>query len=125
LKLRNALIGRRAQIAIFAVCAALVIAFHSLRPWQPLVNPLIRSTVSQLSEIQPRMADHARILFLDDPFDKDDQWVLLFICRLYYGLPGLQVDRAKLMASMPDQATLNSYDLIFTYRDSRWTRLKP
>jgi len=125
LKLRDALIGRRFQIATFAACATLITVFHSLRPWQPLVNPLIRSTVSELSEIQPRVGDHARILFLEDPFDKDDQWVLLFICRLYYGLPALQVDRAKLMASKPDQAALNSYDLIFTYRDSRLIRLKP
>ena len=48
--------------------------------------------------------------------------MLLFICRLYYGSPQLQVDRAKLMATKPDQ---NVYDLIFAYRDARWIRLKP
>ena len=124
-KLRDGLLSRRIQFATFAVCAAAVIAFHSSRPWQPLVNPPIRSTVSQLHEIQPRVADRSRILFLDDPFDKDDAWAILFICRLSYGLPQLQVDRAKLMATRPDRAALDSYDLIFTYRESRWTRLKP
>jgi hypothetical protein len=125
LKLRDVLMGHRFELATFAVCAAAVIVFHSSRPWQPLVNPLIRSTVSQLSEIQPRVADRSRILFVDDPFDRNDPWVLLFISRLYYGLPELQVDRAKLMASPPDQAALNSYDVIFRFRDSRLIRVKP
>ena len=124
-KPRDALLGRRFQFATFAVCAVAVITFHSLRPWQPLVKPLIRSTVDQLSEIQPSVPGGSKILFIDDPFDKDDQWVLLFLCRLYYGARQLQVDRAKLMASKPDQAVLDSYNLIFTYRDSRWIRLKP
>ena len=31
----------------------------------------------------------------------------------------------KLMATRPNQAALDSYDLIFQYRDSRWIRLKP
>jgi hypothetical protein len=125
LKLRDALVGRKYQFATFAVCAAALIAFHASRPWQPFVNPLIQPTVRQLSEIQPRVPNGSKILFVDDPFDKDDPWVLLFICRLFYGRPDLQVDRAKLMAAKPDQAALDSYDLIFTYRDSRWIRLKP
>jgi hypothetical protein len=29
------------------------------------------------------------------------------------------------MATRPDQAALDSYDLIFAYRDARWIRLKP
>jgi hypothetical protein len=124
-KLRDALVGPRIEFATFAVCAAAVIAFHAARPWQPPVNPLIRSTVGQLSEIQPRVPSSSKILFFDDPFDKDDQWVLLFICRLYYGLPQLQVDRAKLMATKPDPAAMASYNLIFTYRDSQLLRLKP
>ena len=124
-KLRDALVGSRLQFASFAVCAAVVIAFHAARPWQPYVNPFIHSTVSQLSEIQPRVPNGSKILFVDDPFDKDDPWVMLFICRLYYGSPQLQVDRAKLMVIKPDQAALDSYDLIFQYRDSRWIRLKP
>lgn len=124
-KLRDALVGARLQFATFALCAAAVIAFHVSRPWQPYVNPFIRSTVSQLSEIQPRVPNSAKILFVDDPFDKDDPWVMLFICRLYYGSPQLQVDRAKLMATKPDQAALDSYDLVFQYRGSRWIRIKP
>ncbi len=121
-KLRDALVGPRLQFATFALCAAAVIAFHASRPWQPNVNPFIHSTVNQLSVIQPRVPNGSKILFVDDPFDKDDPWVLLFICRLFYGLPDLQVDRAKLMAAKPDQ---NAYDLIFQYRDARWIRLKP
>jgi len=121
-KLRDALVGPRLQFASFAVCAAVVIAFHAARPWQPYANPFIHSTVSQLSEIQPRVPNGSKVLFVDDPFDKDDPWVLMFICRLHYGLPELQVDRAKLMAAKPDR---NSYDLIFQYGDARWIRLKP
>ena len=124
-KLREAALGSRMQFATFATCAVAVIAFHSLRPWPPQVNPLIRSTVTQLSQIQPSVADRSSILFLDDPFDKDDTWVLLFICRLYYGLPEVRIDRVKTMPEKPDQATIDTYDLIFTYRDSRWVRLKP
>ena len=124
-KLRDALLGPRLQFATFAVCAAAVIAFHASRPWKPYVNPFIQTTVAQLSAIQPRVPSSSKILFVDDPFDKDDTWVLLFICRLYYGLPELQVDRAKLLAGQPDQAALNSYDLIFQFRDSRWIRVKP
>jgi hypothetical protein len=123
-KLRDALVGRRLQFATFAICAAAMIAFHYARPWQPLVNPLIRSTANQLSEIQPRVPNGSKLLFLNDPFDQDDKWVLLFLCRLYYGLPQLEVDRARLMATQPDQAALDSY-LIFTYRDTRLIRLKP
>src|SRR5580704_10760967 len=125
LKLRDALVGPRLQFATFAVCAAAVIGFHASRPWQPYVNPFIHSTVSQLGEIQSRVRDGSKILFVDDPFDKNDPWVMLFICRLYYGSPQLQVDRAKLLATKPDRAALDSYDLIFQYRDSRWIRLKP
>ncbi len=124
-RVREALAGRRLQFATFAVCAAAVIAFHAARPWQPYVNPLIRSTVQQLGQIQPRVPDSSRILFVDDPFDKDDPWVLLFICRLYYGLPQLQVDRAKLLAARPEPVAVDSYNLIFAYRESRWVRIKP
>jgi hypothetical protein len=125
IRLREALLGQRFQFATFALCAAAVIWFHSLRPWQPQVNPLIRQTASQLQKIQPHVADRSRILFVNDPFDKDDQWVMFFLCRLFYGNPDLQVDRAKLMTPSPDQAAWNSYNLIFEYRDSRWIRLKP
>ena len=71
-KLRDALVGPRLQFATFAVCAAAVIGFHASRPWQPDVNPFIRSTVNQLGEIQPRVRVGSKILFVDDPFDKDD-----------------------------------------------------
>ena len=124
-RIRDTVLGARMRFATFAISAAAVIAFHAARPWPAQVNPLIRSTVAQLSEIQPRVPAGSSILFLDDPFEKDDPWVLLFLCRLYYGLPELRVDRVKTMAAQPSQAAIDSYDLVFTYRDSWWIRLKP
>lgn len=124
IRLRDAVLGSRMRLATFAGCAAALIAFHSQRPWRPAVNPLIRSTVAQLDRVQPRVAGSSKILFLDDPFDKDDPWVLLFLCRLYYGLPELVVDRVKTMPSPPTRAEIDAHDLIFTFRDARLMRVK-
>jgi hypothetical protein len=123
--LRDRFAGPVWKPAAFATCALAIIAFHASRPWRPNVNPLIRSTVDQLRQIQPHVSGNARILFVDDPFNEDDQWNLLFMCRLYYGLPDLVVDRVRQMPAKPDQAKMDSYDLIFTYRDSRLVRVKP
>ena len=125
IKLRDRLVGPDWKLATFLVCAAAVVAFHSARPWRPYVNPLIQSTVEQLQKIQPTVHPNARVLFLDDPFSEDDTWDLLYICRLYYRLPGLVVDRVRQMPAKPDQPTIDSYDLVFTYRGTELTRIKP
>ena len=126
-KAREAWIGSssRMQAATFAVCAAAVIVFHFERLWPAQDNSLIQSTVAQLSQVRPRVTSDSKILFLDDPLDTDSGWTLLFICRLYYGLPDLAVDRVKVMSKKPSQAEIDSHDVIFTYRNARWIRLKP
>ena len=51
-------------------------------------------------------------------------WGLLFICRLYYGMPELQWIGPGCCQRKAGPVAVDSYNLIFTYRDSTLVRIK-
>ena len=57
----------------------------------------------------------ARILLLDDPFEKDE-WTPLFIGRLLYHDQELIVDRIKMMDKKPTVEDIKSYDFVLNYQ---------
>ena len=88
-----------------------------------LEAPDNRHTVEELHAAAPRIRTKSRLLFLNDPIVPE--WEnLVFIVRLSYGDPTLEVDRVKKMKQMPDERQLASYDYILDYQDSRFSVVK-
>jgi hypothetical protein len=54
----------------------------------------------------------ARLLFLSDPFPKDE-WMLTFIFRLHYRDDGIRVDRVQAMREPPDAVAEAAYHHTF------------
>lgn len=56
------------------------------------VQPPARAVAAELARVQPRLPDHARVLFLNDTFPDRGYW-LLFLVRLQYHDLGIEVAR--------------------------------
>jgi len=81
-----------------------------------------RRTVAQLHAAAPAIPHGSRLLFLDDPV-APSFYDLLFMVRLSYHDPSLEVFRAKTMTKTPAPAEFSSYDYVFDYRDHRFFAL--
>jgi hypothetical protein len=110
--------GRRAvhlpKAALFAAVALILLPLHLRqkpigRQWVAQAHNSVRCVAGRLEEIAGRLPRGARVLFLDDPYPKDE-WMLTFIFRLHYRDDEIRVDRARTMAVFPDQA---GYDRVF------------
>ncbi len=76
---------------------------------------LNRSLAKQMLALHPSLPKGARVLFLDPPFDRDqDAW---FLFQLLYRDRDLAVDRVKSAAA--DRSKFASYDAAVSYRNGR------
>lgn len=116
---------RLLQFDTFLFCLIILVAFHRSRPLGEVsaADNMLRSLVSQLRGTQPRVAQNSRVLILDDPTPED--YAVLFILRLYYRAPDLEVDRAKTVAAKPTRGDFESYDRIFAFNGGSLVRVKP
>jgi len=105
-------------VALFAVVAGVLVIAHGRKVTPPHVQPEIRAAYEQLRDLHAPIKPGGRILFLDDPFPKE-QWHPVFISRLLYRDRELQVHRVKTMETRPDAA---SYDLVVDWVDGRYIR---
>jgi hypothetical protein len=103
------------QIATFAAFALLLIPLHARqkpigRQWVEGAQETVHSVAANLHDIAGPLRHGARILFISDPYPKDE-WMLTFIFRLYYRDIDMQIDRVRAMRTPPDEST---YDHLFS-----------
>jgi uncharacterized membrane protein YGL010W len=77
-------------------------------------EPPVGELTSGLLRIQAHLKRGAHVLFVDDPFPKD-QYLLVFITRLVYGDMTIQIDRTAVQPR--SQAEYRNYDAVFRFRD--------
>ena len=80
------------------------------------VQPPSRRLAGEMIALKPRLPRGARVLFVDDPFARDD-YFLLFLTRLLYRDMSITVDRTP-----PGQGFATGhdcYDAVFTFQDGR------
>jgi len=89
----------------FAIVAALLIPLHRREKpkgmaWVAAESSRVRTVVAHLDDVPGPLPHGARVLFLSDPFEKDD-WILTFMFRLHYRDDDIRVDRAQWMKTPP------------------------
>ena len=89
----------------FAILAALLIPLHRREKpkgmaWVAAESSRVRTVVAHVDEAAGPLPRGARVLFLSDPFEKDD-WILTFMFRLHYRDDDIRVDRAQWMKTPP------------------------
>jgi hypothetical protein len=87
------------------------------------VAPLNRDMAEQLHASAPAIRHGSRLLFLNDPISPNI-YDLLFLVRLSYGDPTIEVSRVKQMPQPPNEREIAAYDYVFDYRDGRFVVLK-
>jgi hypothetical protein len=92
--------------------------FHSQDFW-------VENAVEQVAKARLNIHEGSRILFLDDPIDKDQGITLIYIVRLDYRIHDVTVDRIKSMPAKPDQPAIDSYDMLLHYGEAGIVAVKP
>ncbi len=115
------------EAAVFIGVALILFPLHWRekplgRRWVAEAHASVRSVAAPLRKAADPLPLRARVLFLSDPFPKDD-WILTFIFRLHYRDDGIRVDRVKAMRVYPDQVAQTTYDRIFRMDGSTLTML--
>jgi hypothetical protein len=103
--------------ATFLLCTLALIRVHGSHPL-PVFHSQdfwVKNAVEQVAKAHLNIHEGSRILFLDDPIDKDQGMALISIVRLYYRTHDVTVDRVKSMPVKLDQAAMDSYDTLLHY----------
>jgi hypothetical protein len=119
-RVANSLGVRPEQAALFLVVALLLIPLHrNEKPlgngWVPWAHGTVRTLVSGLSRY-PDMPRGARVLFLDDPFPKNE-FMLTFVFRLFYKDDQMRIDRAKVWPRQAEEPARSEYQRFFVLDD--------
>ena len=72
----------------------------------------MRSIAEHLGEVAGPLPRGAKVLFLRDPYPKDE-WMLTFLFRLHYRDDTIRVDRARAMPVYPGAPEQAEYDRLF------------
>jgi hypothetical protein len=114
------------QVALLICLAAVLYPIHQrkrndLRFSIRLEQSEMRDVLEQMRTEFPVLPPNARILFIDDPFERGD-WGLSFLLRLEYADPTLVVARMK---DLPNHGELLRHDFqyLFVYKQGILTRL--
>ncbi len=103
-----------AVVAVLA-CASARITIHY---WPERVDGVLPtqeltwSVVSQLRDLGTQPAHHAKVIFLNNPFNDFDA---LFIAQLVWNDPTVEIKLANYMPSMPTADELQSFDWIMAF----------
>lgn len=105
------------RVALFAGVALVLLPLHlHQKPigsrWVAPAHAAVRCVAERLKEIAGPLPRGAKVLFLADPYPKDE-WLLTFIFRLYYRDEAIRVDRVRAMRVFPDAVAQAEYDRLF------------
>jgi len=95
--------------------------------WEVEQSHQIRFVIQALRAQLPVAKKGARILFVNDPFEKavGAEWATVFVTNLLYRDSTIQQDRMWLMPEPPDTARLKQYDYIFAMTGEKLVLLAP
>ncbi|HUI55038.1 MAG TPA: hypothetical protein VLY04_08710 [Bryobacteraceae bacterium] len=113
------------QALLVAVLAAILAPQHMRMTSRTLpaslrLQPPTREIAAALLGAQPQLRRGARVLFVDDPFGKD-QLTLVFLTHLVYHDLTIEVDRTSVKPISVNG--FGTYDLVLRYRAGAWSRL--
>jgi hypothetical protein len=80
--------------------------------WVPGTYAAVRNVIAPLIARDPTMPRGAKVLFLDDPYPKEE-WMLTFIFRLVYRDNTIRVDRAKMWPELAQEPARSQYQRVF------------
>jgi hypothetical protein len=108
---------RSLQVATFAALALVLVPLHLRQKpigsrWVASAHAAVRSVAGQLREVAGPLPHAAKVLFVSDPYPKDE-WMLTFIFRLYYRDIEIRVDRCRAMRVPPGAVAQAEYDRLF------------
>lgn len=89
--------------------------FRKDNPTQTSIRELRKS----VARVRPSLSKDAKVLLLSDAFPADG-WAPLYIIRLYYRDPGIEVDRIKSAPSGVAPLPIDQYNLVLDYRGNRY-----
>ena len=121
-------LSRARGAALFVVVMAVLYSAYKPLGYDSISSasleaPENRITVAELHAAAPTIRPGSRLLFLNDPI-RPDWYNLLFMVRLSYADPSLEVFRVKQMKQPPNDKEIASYDYVFDYHDGRFFELK-
>jgi hypothetical protein len=102
---------------LFMLVAAIIVPFHGLEKsvgntWIDGAFDQTRPVLEELASRYPIMPQGAKLLFVSDPFERDD-YILYFICVLRYRDRDIRVDRVKVTPGLATEAAWREYDHVF------------
>ncbi len=112
----------RVRIASVVAFAVVLASFLAPRHWREgaktlrafeNAQPPSRRIAEELAGLSPALPRGARVLFVDDPFPKNE-YFLLFLVRLLYRDMSITVDRA-----LVDPGSSQPYDEVFSFQQGR------
>jgi hypothetical protein len=81
-------------------------------------QPPVGALSAGLLQVRPHLKPGAHVLYVDDPFPKD-QFLLVFLTRLVYGDMTIEVDRTAVHPR--GEAEYGNYDAVFRFRHGELT----
>ena len=114
------------QFAVFILCTVLLIKIHrsghrGVNSSDIGANRTLRSAFAQISKMYPVLPRDTSILFLNDPFPRND-FTMLYLIQLGYNDHSLAVIRKKNFAPGWHE-NYSDYDLIFEFADGRFQEI--
>ena len=108
---------RISQAALFLGVACVLAPLHARENSRTLphflsVQPPVREMAAELLRVQPQVKRGAHVLFVDDPFPRD-QYFLLFLTRLLYHDMTIEVTRTSVQPCAVAQ--YRNYDVVLLY----------
>ena len=110
---------RTMQAITFCLAFLLLFNLHAGNIVVEAEDARLRQTAFQLRALNLKAKGEGRLLFLKDSFEKED-WSLLYICRLLYNNPALEVDRIKRMTETPTAAEQQAYMYVLTHDGAKY-----
>jgi dolichyl-phosphate-mannose-protein mannosyltransferase len=114
-----------ARTILFVGIACVLVPFHlretsKTRQIFSRAQPPVRAMTAQLLRVEPHLPPSAHVLFVDDPFPKD-QYFLVYLTRLVYHDMSIEVSRTSVQPC--PIADYGKYDAVLSLRQNTLTRL--
>ena len=98
---------------------------HYESTWLTSPKDKLKVTVDGMRRLQPQVTHGAKVLFLNDLFEIDENWQLKGLLQLTYDDHDLQVESLKRMNPQPDAQQQANFDYVFQFIERGVIQVKP